>query len=370
MRREREAAILLACARRFLGLASEEEILAGVRGGFDGSRLATLALREGMAGVVLRELDALEREHALGLPLTPLIKGLRGVFVVNGRLLSALEALREALLQQKLQTVVLKGAALLRTEYEGQLGLRPLSDVDLLVREDELRRFEALLREQGFRRSGESAGFFSSGEARIDLHTDLVGARRIPRRARAARFDLPGLWERSTPLGQLAGPFRALAPEDQFLHLAVHGQKHSFVRLIWLMDLALVSRRVSWPTLWSRAQETGTTRSLGYALRALAAVLGPVAPAAVHESLPPLNRLEKTFVHAVVARQPLEALGELVVIFSLDRPVDRLGYLFEYAFPGDARARSSFGEGYLRRVPRLLAGGVAEVSRMVRSSRF
>src|SRR5204862_2939692 len=78
--------------------------------------------------------------------------------------------------------------------------------------------------------------------------------------AMAARCDALSLGGQRLPV---------LAPEDNLLVLCIHGAKHHWQMLKWIVDVDLFIRRnpgLSWPTLTTRAKQTGTLRMLLTAL--------------------------------------------------------------------------------------------------------
>ena len=360
--RSRELDLLLAAGRLFLGNAEKDEALEGMDRSLDWAGLLELAGEEGMSGVLALQLERLARTYRLKIPLEPFSKALHGIFVSNGSHFGEMLALRTALQKEAVRVILLKGGALTTTAYGGQLGLRPLSDLDLLVKETDLPGVRDMLLERGFHAPGSSGTLFTKGPVMFDLHTDLVNASRIRRRALAFQFDAEAVWTKAVVLDPGDDSLLTLSPAHQFLHLAVHAQKHSFSRLIWLVDLSLVFRRLDWEELLLEAEKTGTLRSVAYAVSAMERLLGVKIRPGVWVSLPHLNRMECKFVDAVVARRAAEPTGELLVAFSIPSFLGRLGYLFEFAFPRRKVMREVFPGGatrwfYLRRLHQVMVWG-------------
>ena len=367
----RELELLLTGGRLFLGNARDDEALACLGPDLDWSHLEEIASREGMSGVLAVQLERLARNHGLNLPLTPFSRALHGTFAANGALFSELLGLRSVLQKEGIRVLVLKGGALTTTAYGGQLGLRPLSDLDILVKEPDLPVVRKALLERGFRSPSPSGTLFTKGSAMFDIHTDLVNASRIRRRALAFRFDPDVIWAKAVALDPGDPSFLILSPALQFLHLAVHAQKHSFSRLIWFLDLALVARQLDWEELLLQAESTGTLRPVAYAATALERLLRVKIPPGVWVSLPTQNRMEKRFMDAVVERRSSEPAGELMVAFSIPSLMGRLAYLFEFTFPrrkvlSEVFPKSSAGWFYVRRVGQILALAVTYVRNAVR----
>lgn len=146
-----------------------------------------------------------------------------------------LEGLEPHLERAGLQLVLLKGSALARSVYPWP-GLRPLSDLDILIRDEQRPELAALLCSQGWKASSDGLIFFDSQGRQIDLHGPDLG--------RAERFcglDEGAVWTGCQPL-EHSRVYRVLSPANGLAHLAVHALKHSYNRLIWLIDIALVTR--------------------------------------------------------------------------------------------------------------------------------
>lgn len=373
MSARQESDLIQALARRFLGASQDEDVLAYLRQPIDWVYLEEISSMEGMGGLLATQLHGLARSHALDLPLGDLSKLLRDVFACNGGLVAELSSLRTVLEQHGIQVIVLKGGALISTVYRRQLGMRPLSDIDLLIKASDLDLIQQALQQRGFRSIFPSGTFLTNGPVAFDLHLDLVGSARIRRRAEAFRFDPNELWKKALPLDGVDESLLVLSPTHQFLHLSVHGQKHSFSRLIWLVDLALVCRQVSWGELIEEARRTGTLRPVAYALSSIAGLFGTKVPQDVWGALPRLNWIERRFVTAVVGRRAAEPEGELLVAFSIPSLLGKLSYLLEFAFPRPHVLAEVFPTTpavwfYPRRAGEILAQGAAQVLRVVRQA--
>ncbi|MBI3989057.1 MAG: nucleotidyltransferase family protein [candidate division NC10 bacterium] len=345
-----ERRLLLTAGRLFLGTAQDEEAVALLCLPLNWSSLFEKAAAEGMSGLLAFQLQQLARAYPLNLPLDPLTQALHGIFVQNGAFFAELSALREELRRRGLQAILLKGGALLKTVYHDYPGVRPLSDLDLLIKPPDLPSMVELLKKRGFHPSSPASTFFLNGSVAFDIHTDLIGAARIRRRGLACQFDPEILWQQASPLDPQDPTLLVLSPPHQFLHLVVHALKHSFSRLIWFVDLGLLVgagfhparlgrasspplQCVKWEELLGWAEATGTLRALAYALFGLERLLMVEVPQEVQARLPRFNRMEHMFLDRVVSRQAREMLGEVLVMFSIPDLKGKLGYLLEFGFP-------------------------------------
>lgn len=286
--------------------------------------------------------ELLKRADAEGLQaVTEQVLGTRseltlGHFRANARRLTFLRELSRRLGEVGARVLIIKGGALLFTVYDGRISLRPLSDVDLVVPAECEAEVLMSLRGLGYLGGDRGPWVAKSDGQMVDLHNDILGSSRVSRRRAAFRFDTKELWARAVPVEADSSVYR-MSLEDELLLGAVHVLKHSYSRLIWLLDLALLAREVDRSRLLELAERTGTQRPLAYASFLVRELFGVELPAVPVR----LNWLERRFLAAAVARRQFLLGGELLVVFSLERWWDRVLYLFELAFPADEMDRTA-----------------------------
>jgi hypothetical protein len=147
-------------------------------------------------------------------------------------------------------TLVLKGLALGASVY-ADAGLRLFSDLDLLVRREDVFRAVEVLKRHGFGAlPGEPASPSDLRAAHahtfrppkrhdppLDLHWHVLAS------ARGDDDDLP-FWSRATPVRVGAASTLMLGPEDQLMHVLAHGVRWTRTPHVrWVADAALVLRR-------------------------------------------------------------------------------------------------------------------------------
>ena len=204
--------------------------------------------------------------------------GLRRSRVVGG----VLERLRCA----GISAIPLKGAYLARHVY-ANLALRPMCDLDLLVRESDLERAGEALAAAGYTpKEHERAAFAggahltwarAAGGLPVELHWTLIPA------DQGVRIDVEGLWERAQPCDIDGVTVLALSPEDLVLHLCLHLAGHRFATgLRPLCDIAETARHflpvLDWQGLGQRALGWGVGRCAHTALTLAADLLGAPVP--------------------------------------------------------------------------------------------
>lgn len=244
--------------------------------------------------------------------------------------------------------VVLKGAALAPTIYPA-IALRPLSDIDLLVPEQDLAAATAALQALGYAEMPELAPGINQlveyhsrlqggprGSVTVELHWRLV--------AGAADWRSPShdwFWQQIEPWQVDTMP-RAwqLTPAAHLLYLAAHlvlqhgaGQ----ARLIWLYDLHLLvtqhGAHINWPATIAQARHFRWTDALHTALRAARDYFDTPLP---EDLLPALqvsiDRAPTEFARRKAGAAPTATIGEWLKLQSLE-PRARLQFITSLLCP-------------------------------------
>ncbi len=148
----------------------------------------------------------------------------------NSLLYHELGKVLSALHQADIPVIPLKGAFLAEHIY-GNIALRPMVDVDLLVRQADLWRVEQILAGLDYLRTLPGKGEDASRHVgyqhaqvglSIEIHWNLV------QEALGLHVDIRDVWKRTRP-AQVAGvEVSILSPEDLLLHLCIHAADHAF----------------------------------------------------------------------------------------------------------------------------------------------
>ncbi len=185
------------------------------------------------------------------------------------------DQLVERLSEAGIAVLALKGMALCRALYPSP-ALRPMVDIDLLVKPEELDGVFEVAHRLGYpppekRWNGRTA------EGHYHLHCIKAGAVPVileihwglgePRRY---RIDENEIWSRAQASPH--GPYLEMSDDDTFLYLAMHFFKHFlFKRLSWLCDLHewIAQRQIDWDCVAERARAQSMATFLGYTLTVL-----------------------------------------------------------------------------------------------------
>lgn len=212
----------------------------------------------------------------------------------NAALLAALREVLAAFARRAIPVVVLKGAALSETVYRN-VAARPMRDLDLLVRREQVTDAAATLEHLGFApdewyRPREwylehlhHLVPYRRGQATVEIHHRLV-----PPSLPLAVAD-GELWARACPAVVASMPAGVLAPDDLILHLSLHlAAMDGFAAgLCGLRDLAEALRHHQGEIDWHRlaVSARGLERPVRAALEVTERLLGSVLPAIAREAL-------------------------------------------------------------------------------------
>lgn len=235
----------------------------------------------------------------------------------NRRLFDAGRHLLAVLAEAGIATLILKGGALVPQRY-GDLGIRPMSDLDVVVPTSQAEAAIHALEDAGwsprtavtpaFIRMQHAIDLLETGTSlKCDLHWHIYSECCGP----DADDDL---WAASRPLDFEGVVTRTLAPADQLLHLCVHGSRRARrPQLTWIPDALLVLQAggIDWPRLLAQARGRRFVLRVATMLAYLSRDFAAPVPDEVLTRLEtlPVSRLER-FEHWVV-NQPQGLLGEL-----------------------------------------------------------
>ncbi len=214
--------------------------------------------------------------------------------VLNAQLHSELARILTALSADAIPVILLKGAALAEPVYDN-IALRPMQDLDLLVRTSDLEAADRVVRALGYLpdESYRPAAWYrdqhhhlapygaSDGRTAVEIHRHILPP--------SAPLTVPidALWERARPVVVASTPGLVFAPPDLLLHLCldVSCVDRFAGKLRSLCDVAAVIKRwgpqIDWPALVAAARDYRAAPFVYYPLALARRLVGADVPAAV-----------------------------------------------------------------------------------------
>ena len=278
-------------------------------------------------------------------------------------LMDALERVLKVLAEHRLPVVLIKGAAFNALGFY-QPGMRPMSDLDLMVPLDRAREAAALLLAAGWTRISEDGGaelspadlrfgkeavFKKGPELEIELHWECSWEfyRGAPARE---------LWANASGASLRGHPFLVLHPADHLLLVCAHGAAANRITPIrWVGDALVLLRHTSidWTYLVAHARQHRLVYPVRNMLRYLNEHFDAKIPATALADLDraPVGRMEKRYWDTMQTPYPehgvmqvVETLGYDLVRLTGGRPGagDFAGY-FAYLWKPLWKAKSGGG---------------------------
>jgi hypothetical protein len=253
----------------------DRQRLAGLLRSVDWARLLVLAEEHGVTGHLTAGLRGLEENLVPPEIRQSLVDRQRAQIFFTLRLTAELFRILERFTSEGIGALVVKGPVLAVQAY-GDPAMRSYGDLDLLVRQRDIRRATELMSAAGYVAAvplsaidaGKIPGqyLFSKPDSKliVELHNDCTlryFPRRLPLEDFFARQILVRLDARKAP---------ALSVEDELVLICIHGAKHFWERLMWITDVAaLVSRQtgIDWERAADSAKAVGAERMLHTGLR-------------------------------------------------------------------------------------------------------
>jgi hypothetical protein len=206
------------------------------------------------------------------------------IFAKLDRVLAAFE-------KHRIQIIPIKGAAFTREIY-GDIGLRPMSDIDILVKRADVYHAENVVHELGYKQVGKTDyhnGYINGDDNfYLEIHW-AVASPKHPSLIRAVDSKLIGTWwSRALPYNSKFQNILSLNPVDRIYLLASHFFKHRFIRpnkvfdsrgaLIQLCDMYNVTNYykndIDWEKLKIKSRQIGLYKIVGVTLAIVKEIFG------------------------------------------------------------------------------------------------
>jgi hypothetical protein len=310
------------------------------------TRLIERAMSEGVAGILYKSLlasgvfESLDQVHR---------ETLQAVYYQTIRMnLRLMHALKQVLLQANqrgVAVVILQGMGLLNDPYE-DIGLRPMTDIDLWVSKKDYEEIVRILGSLGYERDSVYPSTFKQGSTIFDIHTHILWADRVKAFKMLLVNDEKYMRDGLRFIEIEGEKALCLNPYDQVIYLTLHALKHWANRLIWFVDIKKIIERwgsTEWESLFWRSKELGQERTVAYMLFLLRSTLDVELPpwrGTSHRQR--LNVLEKWILRQRSKRGSLPRWAPVLLFSSQLGPGKRLLFFLENLFPRTEVLRQVF----------------------------
>ena len=274
--------MLLAVARREIDPRHASEVRELVREPLDWQYLIATAFSHGLVPLLQKHLTKVNAGTAADLVPGHVLAHLKRESVANsqsvlhliGKQLKAYRVLKE----RGIRAAVFKGSVLAQMAY-GEVSLRQAGDIDLLIDRANFAEARLLLESLGY----EMAPHLTEPQLAshlafhceipfmrdewftiVDLHWELAP------RSFVFGLEADEVMSRLQSVSLAGTPIETFCDEDMVLYLSMHGTKHLWHRLEWIVSLAELVRastNINWDVVLQRAEYAHATRMLALGLR-------------------------------------------------------------------------------------------------------
>ena len=261
-----------------------------------------------------------------------------GITARNLALAGELRMLLRAFRDHGIPCLPLRGLALAERLY-GNIPPRPMGDIDLLVRKEDLHRVQALFVALGFSEMDRRPGFASAFSYTLEFFVErslMVVVEphwTIAYPPFADRLDMEAVWNRCTRARVVGEETLSLGREDLLVHLCLHLTHRDDAPFLWVYELDGYLRQESdsmrWDLVLSLSHEAGIARLVWHALNEAITKLGAPVPADVIDALgrPEPGRTTGPLAQRLVETSTVDGVESLATFFA----VKGLGAKFRYA---------------------------------------
>ncbi len=317
----------------------------------DTNHLIDLAVKEGLAGFLYKSLlkagllETLNPPHKQRL-YTAYYLTIRH----NLKLIHALNEILKPLMQKQIQVILMQGISLLQQVYR-DIGLRPMTDLDLWVLPIHYSGLADCLVSQGFKSNSLYPQTFKKGEVILDIHTHFLWGDRIKSRDLLINIGQEEIFKEARLINVNNTAVLGLNPSDQFLYLSLHALKHNLERLIWLVDIkSLVAEweLSDWQALMIRAEQLGQQATLFYILFLITKIFKLNLPPEISSSLKGWNPnlFERRILGRRISGRSIPTWSQLVLISAGKGIRERISFVKESLLPRPKILKQVFPNSY------------------------
>jgi len=339
----------------------------------DRDRLIQTAIHEGLAGLLYKNLQkAGLLETLAGHQQEKLRAYYYSALRFNLILIRDFSEILKRLKQHPIDVILLQGMDLLHRIYD-DVGLRPVTDIDLWVRESDCPGLTNILGSLGYLKDPLYPLTFRKGATVVDIHTHILWADRIKTRALLLAKGQDLIVQNAEGITFESLKTRCLDPYDRIIYLSLHLLKHNANRLIWLVDIKnLVAdwQAADWEALLARARLLGQLKCIRYICFLLDMLLDYRPPADVRQRIQrtKLHMIEKKLLRQRLKKESLPEWSTLILFSSGQGRLQAILFILETLFPRPDILRQVFAEPPGLSLPRLYTRRIFQLIKMARSS--
>ena len=270
----------------------------------------------------------------------------------NTFLWKKLNPILKSLEEKEIPVILLKGIALGVTIYPS-IGIRPMGDIDILIKEKDI--FEV-------NETFKSIGYFSADIDPLDIELGktnylttlfyqlknhwfhvqrhLINST-LPNFSYISKINMEKIWQKALPIEISGTQALFLSPEHLIIYLCEHSMRvtHSFRQLIFHADISQAiyfhRDKIDWDDLVKDSYNFGLERMVYCGLYAVNKVLHTEIPTDILDKLKPkkFKLGERKFLSLLAENRSSSGLSYFVHLAMNKKPSDKIKFIFRTLFP-------------------------------------
>ena len=351
-----EDRLLLYCCRKDTDRKNRNKIIEIQRRSLDWEYFLREARENGISAVVYSKLNEIRKDC----PYIPsfVFKKLKKVYYLNATqnslIFEELGKVLEILSKAGLQVIVLKGAVLAEKIYRN-LALRPMMDVDLLVKKEDLFFFDKQMKILGYRPSDISVNdidltstylttidyrSLSPNSPSFHVHWHFVNST-IPNESYIKNIKIEDIWQNAENTKIAGAETLVMAPHHLLIHLSEHALRvtHSLSKLSLLCDISesvnFYQGRLDWDRLIDDSLKFNLSQMVYISLYFASRFLETKIPEYVLLKLRPerLSLGEKIFMNSISKNKRFSGMSYSVHLSMNNGLYKKIKFLGKTLFP-------------------------------------
>ncbi len=275
---------------------------------------------------------------------------------INIAIFNTLENIASWFKNEGIDIIIFRGPVLIELAY-GDMGIRPMVDVDIFIKKHDLARIDAILKNNGYSTSFNVENFLKvdfsfyrdtfSYEHKtaipIDLHWHITNL--LPYHSSSniiQKIDMDKIWNDSIKIKLGNTILRTLSIYHQIICLCLHAFKHSYKPLMLLRDinefLRVEKEKIDWDILIEEAFKFGLSKYVYYGLYLTYQIFKTDIPQHAINKLKPkrMSLFEKKYINSILQGRPIfrDSYSVFLVYFGMNETLtDRFLFLRNVVFP-------------------------------------
>jgi hypothetical protein len=252
-----------------------------------------------------------------------------------------LESVAGLFKNEGIDIIIFKGPALIELAYK-DMGIRPMADVDIFIKRNDLARIDAILKNKGYS-PRYTFSYEHTTAIPIDLHWHITNL--LPYHSSSniiQKIDMGKIWNDSVEIKLGNTTLRTLSIYHQIICLCLHAFKHSYKPLMLLCDinefLRVKKEKIDWDILIEEAFNLGLSKYVYYGLYLTSQIFKTdILQNAINKLKPKrMSLFEKKYINSILQGRPIlrDSHSVFLVYFGMNETLtDRFLFLRNVLFP-------------------------------------